>query len=614
MSHGRERSLREASGLAGSCRSKAVSSPRALQHPAPRHGPVVEGLGAAQGPPVLGQSLGGLPGMGGCPRARVLPRSSAGAQPARGQGDPGRLGPLPVPPDVPTTRPPASPSCGLLKAVGRPLGAGGSGACARRGSVRQPARGRLRGEQGEKPHQARRLGPSLRSCLAGTPARGPPPSRAHPHRGGSPKTAPLSPQPGQGPRPLPGAASSLHPDSAPRPEPLTGRDSPNPGSCRAPTAAAGLDPAEAQGGFASAGCCSPHLSVSGERVTQNHRVLGAGRALWGPPVPPPAQAGSPRAAAQHRGQGGWNISREGDSTASLGSLGQGSVLFPCPEVCSGWVGGHSSASPSGSAGSVPGWWWVAAGPGAHILCERGCTPSRGGGGLARPSSIRALSGLCSPRGHSRHAPRQARAPHPNPPAPTATLARGSAVTALALRRGAVGRGPQAGGARLAGGKPPAPGSAHRPAARTPRPHQRDEGCTGGPGVTRGAGMLPGRWSQVEMPVPGPGSAPTACPPCGPRAGDSSPRSDTPSSRAGDPPVCGTPGPIRLHVPGGGAAGAAGTPGGHPLTSARPHLPPDRRGSDSGDVVVPGRRTRPGCGAGAGLSPPPQPLPGGRNPA
>ena len=40
------------------------------------------------------------------------------------------------------------------------------------------------------------------------------------------------------------------------------------------------------------------------RHQKDHRMVGVGRALWGPPAQPPAQAGSPRAAAQHRGQAG----------------------------------------------------------------------------------------------------------------------------------------------------------------------------------------------------------------------------------------------------------------------------------------------------------------------
>ena len=55
-------------------------------------------------------------------------------------------------------------------------------------------------------------------------------------------------------------------------------------------------------------------------------MFGVGRALWGSPSPTPC----PSRVTQSRlhstaSRQGWNISREGDSTASLGSLGQGSV-------------------------------------------------------------------------------------------------------------------------------------------------------------------------------------------------------------------------------------------------------------------------------------------------
>ena len=58
----------------------------------------------------------------------------------------------------------------------------------------------------------------------------------------------------------------------------------------------------------------------------NHRMFGVGRALCGSPSPTPR----PSRVTQSRlhstaARRGWNISREGDSTASLGSLGQGSV-------------------------------------------------------------------------------------------------------------------------------------------------------------------------------------------------------------------------------------------------------------------------------------------------
>ena len=61
---------------------------------------------------------------------------------------------------------------------------------------------------------------------------------------------------------------------------------------------------------------------------QNHRMVGVGRALWGSPSPTPC----PSRVTQSRlhstaSRRGWNISREGDSTASLGSLGQGSITL-----------------------------------------------------------------------------------------------------------------------------------------------------------------------------------------------------------------------------------------------------------------------------------------------
>ena len=60
----------------------------------------------------------------------------------------------------------------------------------------------------------------------------------------------------------------------------------------------------------------------------NPSVAGVGRALWGSPSPAPC----PSRVTQSRlhstaSSQGWNISREGDSTASLGSLGQGSVTL-----------------------------------------------------------------------------------------------------------------------------------------------------------------------------------------------------------------------------------------------------------------------------------------------
>ena len=62
--------------------------------------------------------------------------------------------------------------------------------------------------------------------------------------------------------------------------------------------------------------------------SQNHRIVGVGRDLCGSssPTPCPSRVTQSRlhSTAARRG---WNISREGDSTASLGSLGQGSVTL-----------------------------------------------------------------------------------------------------------------------------------------------------------------------------------------------------------------------------------------------------------------------------------------------
>ena len=59
--------------------------------------------------------------------------------------------------------------------------------------------------------------------------------------------------------------------------------------------------------------------------SQNHRMVGVGRNLCGSSSPTllPKQ-GHLQQAAQHHVQPGLNISREGDSTTSLGSLFQGS--------------------------------------------------------------------------------------------------------------------------------------------------------------------------------------------------------------------------------------------------------------------------------------------------
>jgi len=62
--------------------------------------------------------------------------------------------------------------------------------------------------------------------------------------------------------------------------------------------------------------------------TQNHRMFGVGRDLWGSPSPTPCQS-RVTYSRLHRTlfRRGLSISREGDSTTSLGSLGQGSVTL-----------------------------------------------------------------------------------------------------------------------------------------------------------------------------------------------------------------------------------------------------------------------------------------------
>ena len=62
--------------------------------------------------------------------------------------------------------------------------------------------------------------------------------------------------------------------------------------------------------------------------SQNHRMFGVGRDLCGSPSPTPCrsrvtQSGLHRTLSRRV----WNISREGDSTTSLSSLGQVSVTF-----------------------------------------------------------------------------------------------------------------------------------------------------------------------------------------------------------------------------------------------------------------------------------------------
>jgi len=62
--------------------------------------------------------------------------------------------------------------------------------------------------------------------------------------------------------------------------------------------------------------------------SQNHRMLGVGRDLWGSPSPTPCRSRVTQSRL-HRtaSRRGCNISRKGDSTTSLGSLGQGSITL-----------------------------------------------------------------------------------------------------------------------------------------------------------------------------------------------------------------------------------------------------------------------------------------------
>jgi len=62
--------------------------------------------------------------------------------------------------------------------------------------------------------------------------------------------------------------------------------------------------------------------------SQNHRMVGVGRDLCGSSSPTPCQS-RVTYSRLHRTLSRWilNISREGDSTAPLGSLGQGSITL-----------------------------------------------------------------------------------------------------------------------------------------------------------------------------------------------------------------------------------------------------------------------------------------------
>ena len=57
-------------------------------------------------------------------------------------------------------------------------------------------------------------------------------------------------------------------------------------------------------------------------------MVGVGRDLWGLPAQPPCRSRVTQSRLHSTtSRRGLNISREGDSTAPLGSLGQGSVTF-----------------------------------------------------------------------------------------------------------------------------------------------------------------------------------------------------------------------------------------------------------------------------------------------
>jgi len=70
------------------------------------------------------------------------------------------------------------------------------------------------------------------------------------------------------------------------------------------------------------------LGSSSLIAQENHRMVGVGRDLCGSPSPTPCQSRVTQSRL-HRTlfRRVLNISREGDSTASLGSLGQGSVTL-----------------------------------------------------------------------------------------------------------------------------------------------------------------------------------------------------------------------------------------------------------------------------------------------
>ncbi|KAM6336809.1 coiled-coil domain-containing protein 30 [Alca torda] len=70
------------------------------------------------------------------------------------------------------------------------------------------------------------------------------------------------------------------------------------------------------------------LQVSSRAFSQNHRLAGVGRDLWRSSHPTPCQSRVTQS-RWHRNASGrvWNVSRDGDSTTSLGSLCQGSATL-----------------------------------------------------------------------------------------------------------------------------------------------------------------------------------------------------------------------------------------------------------------------------------------------
>ena len=78
------------------------------------------------------------------------------------------------------------------------------------------------------------------------------------------------------------------------------------------------------------GVCGEKLHTP-QRVikqVQNHSTVGVGRNLCGSPSPTPCQSRVTQSRLHSTASRRvWNISREGDSTASQGSLGQGSVTL-----------------------------------------------------------------------------------------------------------------------------------------------------------------------------------------------------------------------------------------------------------------------------------------------